>query len=182
MGLSTLLSPRSCTLCLCTAVSSAVLGLSKPTSPRVLTNDSLDYDSLHFTTSGNITAAQDLAQQTGTLDPGNISFTYAPTYAPNPNCSFTLPIDATSLSQSISSSVTIGNERQNLSAPLLDIAPNPLLQRLTTYDPLSYRSGDWYSFGNLSLQQDCKYTDRYDLRSLFKLSLTLRPIAARHHK
>ncbi|KAK3113367.1 hypothetical protein LTR53_009410 [Teratosphaeriaceae sp. CCFEE 6253] len=108
---------------------------------RLVFIECVNHRAVAYPNSSDIAAAQDLAQSSGTLDANSSTFEYAPTR----HCSFTLPMNATSLSQILGSSVTFAGARHDIPAPTLDIVQSAAYL---------YNDATWYALGNLSLRQD----------------------------
>ncbi|KAK5741329.1 hypothetical protein LTR17_004036 [Elasticomyces elasticus] len=95
----------------------------------------------------NITASQNNAANTARLDSGEATFVYVPA---QPGCNFTLLPNASSITQAVSSSVTIRGTTYNLPHPLLNIYLN--VDGPSTVTRLDVNQ--WYAFGELALTRE----------------------------
>ncbi|KAK4891629.1 hypothetical protein LTR27_009798 [Elasticomyces elasticus] len=95
----------------------------------------------------NITASQNNAANTARLNGGETTFVYVPA---QPGCNFTLLPNASSITQAVSSSVTIRGTTYDLPHPLLNIYLN--VDGPSTVTRLDVNQ--WYAFGELALTRE----------------------------
>ncbi|KAK5715465.1 hypothetical protein LTR15_010109 [Elasticomyces elasticus] len=96
--------------------------------------------------SSEIASAAESARTSSAVNTENSTFVYYPTGGfPQGTCSFTLPLNATSVSRNVGSSVRLGGQSYDMESPVLTVLPN-------LYDTRG--SYQYYAFGNLTLTRD----------------------------